>query len=98
MSPQLPETHAPPAAVQAGEKCRGGALRRRSPPRRARPRSPRRLRSTWFRRIVLFAAAPLALLLLVLSAGLIRHVYFDRTSLPDIEPFIRFEPPTTGKV
>lgn len=45
-----------------------------------------------------FAVVPLALLLLVLPAGLIRHVYFDRSSLPDIEPFIRFEPPTTGKV
>ena len=43
-------------------------------------------------------AAPLELLLLLLSAGFIRHVYFDRSGLPDIEPFIRFEPPTTGKV
>ena len=47
---------------------------------------------------MLFVAAPLALLLLLVSAGLIRHVYFDRSGLPDIEPFIRFEPPTTGKV
>jgi penicillin-binding protein 1A len=57
-----------------------------------------RLRSAWLRRIVLFVAAPLALLLLLLSAGLIHHVYFDRSGLPDIERFIRFEPPTTGKV
>jgi membrane peptidoglycan carboxypeptidase len=26
------------------------------------------------------------------------HVYFDRSGLPDLEPFIRFEPPTTGVV
>jgi penicillin-binding protein 1A len=58
----------------------------------------RRLRSAWLRRTMLFVAAPLALLLLLLSAGLILHVYFNRSGLPDIEPFIRFEPPTTGKV
>ena len=65
---------------------------------RARAFVAGRLRSAWLRRIVLFVAAPLALLLLLLSAGFIRHVYFDRSGLPDIEPFIRFEPPTTGKV
>ena len=26
------------------------------------------------------------------------HVYFDVSGLPDIEPFIRFEPPTIGEV
>jgi penicillin-binding protein 1A len=57
-----------------------------------------RLRSTWLRRIVIFVTAPLALLLLLLSAGFTRHVYFNRSELPDIEGFIRFEPPTTGKV
>jgi len=57
-----------------------------------------RLRSAWFRRIVLFVAAPLALLSLLLSGWFIHHVYFDRSGLPDIERFIRFEPPTTGKV
>ena len=57
-----------------------------------------RLRSAWLRRIVLFAAVPMALVLLPLSAALIHHVYFDRSGLPDIERFIRFETPTTGKV
>jgi penicillin-binding protein 1A len=57
-----------------------------------------RFRSAWLRCIVLFAAAPLALLLLLLSAGFVHHVYFNRRGLPDIERFIRFEPPTTGKV
>ncbi len=57
-----------------------------------------RPRSARLRRIVLFAAAPLALVLLLISAGLIHHVYFNRRGLPDIERFIRFEPPTTGRV
>jgi penicillin-binding protein 1A len=65
---------------------------------RARAFVAGRLRSAWLRRTVLFVGAPLALLLLIISAGLIRHVYFNRSGLPDIEPFIRFEPPTTGKV
>ncbi len=56
------------------------------------------LRSAWLRRIVLFVVAPLVLLLLLPSAWFIHHVYFDRSGLPDIERFIRFEPPTTGKV
>ena len=30
--------------------------------------------------------------------GLVHHVYFDRSGLPDLEPFIRFEPPTIGAV
>jgi penicillin-binding protein 1A len=50
------------------------------------------------RRIVLFVAAPVALLLLLLSAGFIHYVYFNHGRLPDLEGFIRFEPPTTGKV
>ena len=31
-------------------------------------------------------------------AALVHHVYFDRSDLPDLAPFIRFEPPTTGEV
>jgi len=39
------------------------------------------------------------LLLLVLGTwGLAQHVYFDRSGVPDLEPFIRFELSTTGKV
>jgi penicillin-binding protein 1A len=30
--------------------------------------------------------------------GLAYHVFFDRSGLPDIEPFIRFKPPTIGEV
>ena len=40
---------------------------------------------------------PVALLLFP-PAWLVYHVHFDRTGLPDLESFIRFEPPTTGVV
>ena len=30
--------------------------------------------------------------------GLVHHVYFDRSGLPDLESFLRFEPPTIGEV
>ncbi|MBI5016000.1 MAG: transglycosylase domain-containing protein [Deltaproteobacteria bacterium] len=40
---------------------------------------------------------PLALLLLP-AAWLSHHVYFDHAGVPDLESFIRFEPPTTGVV
>jgi len=40
---------------------------------------------------------PLALLLF-LAAGPVYHVYFDRSGLPDIESFLRFEPPTIGAI
>ena len=30
--------------------------------------------------------------------GLVHHVYFDRSGLPDLGPFIRFETPTIGAV
>jgi penicillin-binding protein 1A len=32
------------------------------------------------------------------AAGLVSHIYFNRRDLPDLEPFIRFELPTTGQV
>ena len=54
--------------------------------------------SAWLRRITIFVAAPLALLFLLLSAAFIHHVYFDRSRLPDLEAFLRFEPPTIGEV
>jgi penicillin-binding protein 1A len=57
-----------------------------------------RLRSAWSRRAVRVAAPLLALLLLLPAALLLHHVYLDRSGLPDLEPFIRFEPPTIGKI
>jgi membrane carboxypeptidase/penicillin-binding protein len=32
------------------------------------------------------------------EADFVYHVFFDRSGLPDIEPFIRFTPPTIGEV
>jgi membrane carboxypeptidase/penicillin-binding protein len=46
-------------------------------------------------------AAPLILallLLVVVGGGLAHHLYLDRSGLPDIEPFIRFELSTIGKI
>ena len=94
----LPKTHAPTETAHARDIPFGARARRTSRLRRARAFVASRPRCTWLSRIVLFVAALMALLLLLLSAGLIRHVYFDRSGLPDIEPFIRFQPPTTGKV
>jgi penicillin-binding protein 1A len=58
-----------------------------------------RLKAVRRRRVVLLGAALLALALLLSMPGwLVYHVYFDRTGMPDLETFIRFEPPTTGVV
>ena len=57
-----------------------------------------RRRPAWLRRILLLMASSLLLLPLIVAAALIHHVYFDRSGLPDLDPFIRFEPPTTGRV
>ncbi len=56
--------------------------------------------AVWARRSVRLAALALFLLLLLLlpTAGMVQHVYFDESGLPDIEPFIRFDLPTTGQV
>src|SRR2546425_7863278 len=59
----------------------------------------RRLRSACSRRAVCLAAPVTILLLLVLATwGLAHHIYFDRSGVPDLEPFIRFELSTIGKV
>jgi penicillin-binding protein 1A len=44
------------------------------------------------------AAAALAAGFLVALIALVYHVYFDRSDLPDIKSFIRFEAPTIGEV
>jgi penicillin-binding protein 1A len=43
------------------------------------------------------AAAALGLVLAAVGAGA-HHLYLDRNGVPDLEPFIRFEPPTIGEV
>jgi penicillin-binding protein 1A len=58
----------------------------------------RRRRSACSRRVVCLAASSLVLPLLLLAVGFIHYIYFDRSGLPDLEPFIRFELSTTGRV
>src|SRR5438552_12925836 len=61
-------------------------------------RFARRLRSAYSRRAACLAVPLVGLLLLVLATwGLAHHIYFDRSGVPDIEPFIRFELSTIGK-
>jgi penicillin-binding protein 1A len=50
-----------------------------------------------WRRVGLALAAAVALLLF-LPEALVYHVYFDRSGLPDLGPFIRFETPTIGEI
>ena len=56
------------------------------------------LRSAGSRRSVWVAASALVLLLLLPAVALVQHIYFNRSGLPDLEPFIRFELPTIGHV
>jgi penicillin-binding protein 1A len=58
----------------------------------------RRLRAAWSHRAVRIACPIAATLMLLPPAALLQHVYFDRTHLPDLAPFILFQPPTTGEV
>lgn len=44
------------------------------------------------------ALLALVLLPLLPAAALVHHVYFDESDLPDIEPFLRFDLPATGRV
>ena len=45
-----------------------------------------------------FRVAAVAGVVLIGSAAFAHHLYLDRSGLPDLEPFIRFEPPTIGEV
>lgn len=56
------------------------------------------LRSFWSHRAVRVAVPCLTLALLLPAAVLVHHVYLDRSGLPDLAPFIRFEPPTIGTI
>ncbi len=58
----------------------------------------RRLRAAWSHRAVRIACPIVATLMLWPPAALVRHVYFDRSDLPALAPFILFQPPTTGEV
>ena len=56
------------------------------------------LRAIWARRAVRVACPIVAILLALPPGALVRHVYFDRSGLPELEPFIRFQPPETGQI
>ena len=58
-----------------------------------------RLTATRRRRIALLLSVLLpAALFLPPAAWIVHHVYFDRTDVPDLTAFLRFEPLTTGVV
>ena len=56
------------------------------------------LRTARPRRAARLAIPLLALLSLLAVVGVVHDVYFDRSGLPDIGPFLRFEPPAVGEV
>jgi penicillin-binding protein 1A len=56
-----------------------------------------RLRSAWSHRAFRLVAPPLTLLV-ILAAGPLYHVYFDRSGLPDLDAFLRFEPLGIGEI
>lgn len=57
-----------------------------------------RLRATWSHRAVRISCPIVAALILLPPAALVHHVYFDRSNLPDVAPFVLFQPPTTGEI
>jgi len=57
-----------------------------------------RLLALWSHRAVRIASPIVATLLLLPPLALVRFVYFDRSGLPDLGPFILFQPPTTCEV
>ena len=57
----------------------------------------RRLRAIWSHRAARIACPIVATLMLLPPAAVVHHVYFDRSGLPDLDAFIRFEPPTIGR-
>jgi penicillin-binding protein 1A len=73
-----------------------GAAHRRVPGA-ARVHLAARRRALWRRRVIC-VAAPLLALLLLPAISLAYHVFWDRSGLPDIEPFIDFKLPTIGEV
>ena len=66
--------------------------------RRARVAVAGRLRDTWSHRAVRISCPIVAALILLPPAALVQHVYFDRSNLPDLAPFVLFQPPTTGEI
>ena len=89
-------TSTEPAGVRDARQARMRALFARLRVTRRLAARLNAMRRHW---VVLLVIALLAVALpLVPAAWLVHHVYFDRSGMPDLEAFIRFEPPTTGVV
>ena len=57
------------------------------------------LRVAWSHRAVRIASPVVAATLTLWPPlALVHHVYFDRRDLPELAPFVLFQPPTTGEV
>jgi penicillin-binding protein 1A len=54
------------------------------------------MRSFAPRHLVLRATAAVLVVPVLAGAALLQHVKYDRTGLPNMEPLVRFEPPTIG--
>src|SRR5512140_3855646 len=65
---------------------------------RATRRLSARLRGATWRPVRLAVTVAATAWIFLPALWLVQHVYFDRSGLPDLEPFIRFEPATTGVV
>ena len=89
-------TSTEPAGVRDARQARMRAIFARL---RVTLRLSARLKAMRRHQVVLLGIAVLAVALpLFPAAWLVHHVYFNRTGMPDLEAFIRFEPPTTGVV
>src|SRR5687768_15447699 len=66
--------------------------------RRAAIALAHRTRSAWSHRSIRIGAAVTAAVLLSPPTWVVYHVYWNRSGLPDIDAFIRFEPPTIGEI
>src|SRR5579862_9207360 len=90
----------PPAPVEfpLARRLKGLASAAAGRLRLARSATTAFLSACWSRRAVRLAVAIAVALTLLPPAVLIEHVYFDRGSLPDLAPFLLFQPPTTGEI
>jgi penicillin-binding protein 1A len=84
--------HLPAVSGERSQPERRKNLRARPPP------IPAGARGAPWPLLMGIVASILAVSLGVTVMGLVHHVYFDRSGLPDLGPFIRFETPTIGAV
>ena len=88
---------APPGALARTLRRVGAAAARRLRP--AGVTLAGGLRAAWSYRAVRVASPMIAATLTLWPPlALVHHVYFDRSDLPELAPFVLFQPPTTGEV